>query len=46
MQEKHNQTHSSLQGQRCLFLLCIENEELFPFDLICSDKIKMALMKW
>lgn len=42
LQKKHNQTHSSVQGQRCHFLLCIENEEPFPFDFICSDKIKTA----
>lgn len=33
---------STLQGQRCLVFLCVENEEQFPFDLICSNKIKMV----
>lgn len=37
------QTHSSLQGQRCIFLLCIETEEPFPFDLIYSDKSQNGL---
>lgn len=33
---------SSLQGERCLFLLYVKYEEQLHFDLICSDKIKMA----